>query len=209
MQLYVTMLESIKWNRFPSSLAILLTLYTTIQNIFISFYEANPSISIRRLLGNEKPFILRLSRFVAAFVSANLSFMILNAGDKAESPTVNGQILYSTKPPRPRNQSPTEIQGDQLDQIPSVSKFRRYREVTETTRLAGRTIDLTILVTIRAIEALVVRSWANIRQQRTRVGRSRRLVESCLHKCTDSGIFALSAGIVMYGTIVMLQSKST
>ena len=197
MQLYDTTLESMKWNRFPSSLAILLTLYTTIQNIFISFYEAKSTISIWRLLGNEKAFTLRLSRFVAAFLSANLSFMVLNARDKVDFETLNGQNSYPTQLPRLHNQSPNKAHGDELDQIPSASKCRAYREVTEATRLAGRTIDLTILVTVRAIEALVVGGWADIRQQRTRVSRSRHLVERCLRECIDSGVFAISAGIVM------------
>ena len=120
--------------------------------------------------------------------------MVLNAQGKLESTTVKGQYsdLTHLTPP------PSNLQ-DEHDQTHSTRNAQSYREVAdaEAKQTAGRTIDFTILVSVRAAEALVLGCWAYLRRHTIKLSRSRRLVEWYLHEYIDSGIFALSAGIVM------------
>ncbi|KAI0602229.1 integral membrane protein [Biscogniauxia sp. FL1348] len=67
----------------------------------------------------------------------------------------------------------------------------------ETIRYAGRTLDLTLFATTRALDVIVGELWARRRQRRLAAGQWTR-IESSISKLTDPSIFSISCAFVMW-----------
>ncbi|KAI1506327.1 integral membrane protein [Biscogniauxia marginata] len=67
----------------------------------------------------------------------------------------------------------------------------------ETVRYAGRTLDLTLFASTRALDVIVGELWARRRQRRLAAGRWT-WIESFISGSTDSSIFATSCAFVMW-----------
>ena len=113
-----------------------------------------------------------IARFLSALVSAWISFAILNA------PTE--QIHQSSEPPNRAEESDTSMSKPDLLQQ------------------AGKTIDLTLFSTTRALEALIVNLW----RHRLRTSTTARLEAShMLPRLADSILFAASSSTIMWSWV--------
>ncbi|KAL4893078.1 integral membrane protein [Aspergillus ambiguus] len=126
---------------------------------------------------NSREFV-RLIRLVAAFVSAWLSFSLLNR-----------------KPVR------TEaVRSDSHSNSDHVSAVKQHGGNTiphEPPRLAGRTMDLTLFSLTRAVDLIACILWAQWRGWRKSRGHWTQ-AEAIAPQLADSGVFATSAAIVMW-----------
>ena len=66
------------------------------------------------------------------------------------------------------------------------------------TPLAGKTLDFTVLASVRALETLTGDAWSRYRKSYGRRSLRKRSLESAISQFADSGVFALSAGVVMW-----------
>jgi len=121
-----------------------------------------------------------VSRFVAGFIAAWTSLQLLNTSKQREArpkKPVSG-CLVETSDSSVRS-------GIQPDPNPGSAPILSY----------GRTIDLTLLATTRAVEAVVVNIWR-------RISRSHRKISSptlsLISYYADAVVFALSSGTVMW-----------
>lgn len=76
---------------------------------------------------------------------------------------------------------------------------------SQTTRYAGRTLDLTLFALIRALDVIVGELWSRRKARREAAGRWTPL-ESAISRLTDPAIFALSSGLIMW-TWIYLPSR--
>ena len=117
----------------------------------------------------------RLVRFVTAFLSAWLSFGLLNEG---------------------RTISRQEARARRL----SLGKGGYENELLERPphpNLVGRTMDLTIFTATRAVDALACMAWS--RWARRRKAQNRwTMAEAYAPGLVDAGVFAMSAAVVMW-----------
>ena len=67
----------------------------------------------------------------------------------------------------------------------------------QTTRFAGRTLDLTLFALTRALDVVVGELWSRRRRRRTVGGRWTRL-ERAVARLADPAVFALSSGLIMW-----------
>ncbi|KAB8210006.1 hypothetical protein BDV34DRAFT_237746 [Aspergillus parasiticus] len=122
--------------------------------------------------------ILRLSRLVCAFLSAWLSFELLNRKP------ISLQGDERTLADNGNNEATGEQQGCP-NTIPNRPQF------------SGRTMDLTLFSFTRAVDLVACIIWARWRRWRSARGRWSR-AESLAPKLADSGVFAASAAVVMW-----------
>ena len=123
----------------------------------------------------------RLVRFFSAFLSAWLSFLLLNR--KRDSS-------------RNFNRTPNSHPARQDQQIVLLDTENKLDE-RSTPQLAGRTLDLTLFAVTRAVDVVACIAWSRWRRQRQ--GRNRwTSVESLAPWLADVGVFAGSAAVVMW-----------
>ncbi|KAI0009274.1 hypothetical protein F4779DRAFT_640602 [Xylariaceae sp. FL0662B] len=114
----------------------------------------------------------RLSRWLSTFIGAWLSLRLLQSRrSDAFSETVN------------------------VDSDSSQETKQRPKQVT--IRYAGRTLDLTLFASIRALDVIVGELWARRRQRRVAAGQWM-WAESFISKMTDPSIFAASCAVIMW-----------
>ena len=189
-------MDSLRFNRLPSSSAVLLTFYILIQRPLYALSLKCLRVSPQLVLKDPKLFALRFSRFFAGMMSSSLSFNILNMDDG----TLFKSIIQNLDGVRETQSDHTASFGSQDDGYSQNSSLERtisFQSKSKELHLAGRTIDLTLLLMVRAVETVIGQAWAGNRARQRPVDRFRRLVENSLDRYTDSGIFAISAGIVM------------
>ena len=127
---------------------------------------------------------LRLARFLSTFVSAWLSFRLLNRGkaDRVRKVRRGSEAAEGSAMVEPENES--------------VEPGRRSL-AGQSLVLAGRTMDLTLFSASRAIDICVGELWSRYRARRMAKGRWTRL-ESLTTNLTDVGVFSVSACVVMW-----------
>ena len=176
------LLSSLDFNRFPSFCAALVGGYTTFR-YFIQFLFhlllQNSSISLR-LSGSPNT----VSRFLAAFIAAWLSLPLLN---DIKGPTRPHEGLVETKILEGRDFTSRRNSG-QLSLQPPQSKQPGS---------LGQSLDLTILVSVRALDSVVGDLWSQLASPRASK-RQWSSVYSRISQFTDAGVFAVSAGAVMW-----------
>ena len=106
-------------------------------------------------------------------------------GNKAPNGTTNGAV------PRENHLSSS-----------AVSDANAVVKSSAPAHLAGRTMDLTILTAVRALDALVGDVWHRRKLQRLRLAKWTRM-DSVISHATDAGIFAVSSGAVMWAWFYM------
>ncbi|KAL4876095.1 hypothetical protein BJY04DRAFT_210861 [Aspergillus karnatakaensis] len=174
-QLFRALLSGIRLDSFPTFCASLVGGSTLLPFLVLKALQS----ACRRLglnpasLGSKK--VSRLIQLAAAFISAWFSFQILNQ-----------------KPISLRNVSQNDTRQEMIGTQPSsgLSSHRRFE-------LAGRTLDLTLFTTTRAIDSIVCILWAWCHENLK--GSSRwATVNSLGSKLADSAVFAASAAVVMW-----------
>ncbi|KAI1489142.1 integral membrane protein [Biscogniauxia mediterranea] len=110
----------------------------------------------------------RLSRWISSFVAAWFSLRLLQS---KQTDGFSETIVVNTgSPSDPRK---------------------------ETVRYAGRTLDLTLFASTRALDVIVGELWARRRQRRLAAGQWTQ-IESFISRLTDPSIFATSCAFVMW-----------
>ncbi|KAI0831600.1 hypothetical protein F5Y06DRAFT_201126 [Hypoxylon sp. FL0890] len=109
----------------------------------------------------------RLSRWLSSFIAAWLSL----------------RLLQSKK-------------SDGFSETVTVSSDSQTAK-QETIRYAGRTLDLTLFATTRALDVIVGELWSRMRQRRVASGQWTQL-ETLLSNLTDTTIFAASSAFIMW-----------
>ncbi|KAJ5933204.1 hypothetical protein N7516_007693 [Penicillium verrucosum] len=121
----------------------------------------------------------RLIRFVITFLSGWFSFQLLNSN----------RICLPTEDARPIRNSTD--QGKDSDQV-MANPLKHHRP-----ELAGRTMDLTIYMVTRAVDAVACAAWG--RWSRRRRAQNRwTTIESLAPGFADATVFAMSAAVVMW-----------
>ena len=129
---------------------------------------------------------IALSRFFAAFIASWISLQLLN--------TKAGGSSRSRK--TPDDESPTP----RILIEPILRKDNQPPEIkpqTASIHTAGRTMDLTLLVVVRALDTVIGELWHRHRVSRV-FRRKWTRFERLLARFADSGIFAVSSGMVMF-----------
>lgn len=127
---------------------------------------------------SESTKFLRLTRFVCAFISAWLSFQLLS-------------------------RKPVRLYWDDGESMADANNgaARGQQGRQDTTHLkpqfAGRTMDLTLFSSTRAVDLVISIVWSRWRRWRKSQGRWS-LVENIAPGFADAGVFATSAAIVMW-----------
>ncbi|KAJ5569434.1 uncharacterized protein N7459_008864 [Penicillium hispanicum] len=116
-----------------------------------------------------------LVQFVTAFVSAWISFGLLN-----------------------KSRGPLHFQAQAVSSTPVVSDAPAHRrEPLTRPALVGRTMDLTLFTVTRSVDVIACILWS--RWSRHRKAQNRwTLAESCVPGLADAAVFASSAAIVMW-----------
>ncbi|KAN0077725.1 hypothetical protein V8E54_006029 [Elaphomyces granulatus] len=126
---------------------------------------------------------VRLVRFFSAFLSAWLSFLLLN---RKRDSARNFNRTPNSHPVR---------QGQQIVLLDTEDKHKL--DERRTPQLAGRTLDLTLFAVTRAADVIACIAWSCWRHRRQ--GRSRwTSVETLVPWLADVGVFAGSAAVVMW-----------
>ena len=86
--------------------------------------------------------------------------------------------------------------------LTAVSDVDNVVRRSAPTQLAGKTMDLTILATVRALDTLVGDVWHRYKVHRLQLGKWTRM-DSILSHTTDACIFAVSSGAVMWAWFYM------
>ncbi|KMU72550.1 hypothetical protein CISG_09537 [Coccidioides immitis RMSCC 3703] len=148
------LVAALRWNRFPSVCALLAAGSTLLPLLLNRVIAAlfNRQKSKRVVLAVK---LSRLLRFVATFVSAWLCFPLLNSRRRPESEP--NTFRNDAFPDRGENTINVSSQG------------RRYSVSTAThpPAFAGRTLDLTLFVVVRAVDVLAFIGHWGIRCNRS------------------------------------------
>jgi hypothetical protein len=119
----------------------------------------------------------RLIRFATAFISALVSFDLLNKHRTISREDIRARRLLSVQA------EPAEELADALE--------RPHPE------LVGRTMDLTIFTVTRAVDVVACMAWSHWARRRKAQNRWT-IVESYFPGLADAGVFAMSAAVVMW-----------
>lgn len=173
---------ALKWNRFPAFCAFLTggaTVIPVLTEVIFNFVlKRRGSAETYKL----SPHSVRLLRFTATLISALICFPILNSKRRPESR------------PNELRKTREEAQGSLHCDEAANGQFHPPQNRSE---FAGRTLDLTLFATTRAVDALVNIIWARWKETHGSRGKKSRL-QTVLPQLADSGVFAASAAIVMW-----------
>ena len=125
-----------------------------------------------------------VTRFVAAFAASWFSLQLLNSTRKSTLPKRSFHSQGNVVPEHITEvELLTETQSDELRTQPLI--------------LAGRSMDLTLFAVTRALDTVVGDVWS--RHKSYRIARNRwSRVETMVSHLADAGVFAISAGAVMW-----------
>ena len=128
-----------------------------------------------------------ITRFVAAFCSAWLSFQILNRTSRFK------RELHEAAPSR-------EIVADESRSRKGLVNPMKNGDQRSLGHSAGKTIDLTLFVTIRSVETVIGDFW--FRYHCSRISRGKwTLFEEYVSRFSDVSVFAISSGVIMWAWI--------
>jgi len=177
-------------NRFPAFCGLLVGGSTLLQIPLRVILRQLGTIAKRQGWGFPSYDRGRLARFLAALLTAWFSLQLLNSNQarKTEEEDVN-----------PRNEAiAKDIKA--LEETPDVEPGQRPPR--EPVALAGKTLDLTLFAVIRALDVVVGELWSRYRSRRYATSRWTHIV-SCVSHMTDAGVFAVSAGAVMWAWVYL------
>ncbi|KAF2498104.1 hypothetical protein BU16DRAFT_549000 [Lophium mytilinum] len=181
--------QSAAFDAFPACCGILVGGSTLLQLPLLRLVH----ITARRLPGlrraADERIALRLARFVAALVSAFISFLILNRRpanrtDRRPNKIESSKIEISSKDTIDPFEDPPEIS---VASTPAGTA----NAATLVPVLAGRTMDLTLFAVIRALDVVISEVW-------TRTPIRSTSARSIIANITPPALFSASAATIMY-----------
>ena len=183
-KLYRILIGPVALNRFPTFCATLVGGYTFIQIPLRALFESVVA-TLKQKRWQVRPAIpIRASRATAAFLAAWFSLKLLNTTRKRDIKLQPKQSRYEVTPGSDPASKPGQLGGPQLTTPPS-------------TPLVGKTMDLTLFAVTRLLETVIADLWS--RHKTSRISKSKwTSTEALLSPITDAGVFALSAGTVMW-----------
>lgn len=129
----------------------------------------------------------RLVKFLASFVSAWLSFQLLNRGKSERIRTI--QAVSSDKDASKQQHSEKAVDTQKTPQSSQSSQ--------PSFVLVGKTMDLTLFGVTRAIDICVGEAWTRHKHRR-KATRKWTKAESLVSNLADASVFAFSASVVMW-----------
>ena len=124
-----------------------------------------------------------LSRFTAAFTASWLTLLLLNIPDRQIDP--NKETLSN-----PTSNQQNKINLDEAESIPTIKPVKRPP-------LLGETLDLTLLVSIRALDTVIAELWS--RHKASRISKAKwTSFESFISLFSDTGAFVLGCSLIMW-----------
>lgn len=172
------------WDRFPTFCGTLVGGYTALQNLLQEV--ANLLASTLKKNGWFVSIRLRsvVTRFVAAFAAAWFSIHLLNRTRGSASS-------------RRSLETPEILVHESITEVASPIEEQSGQSQTSPLVLAGRSMDLTLFAITRALDTVIGDLWS--RHRRSRIARNRwTRFESMVSELADAGVFAISAGAVMW-----------
>ncbi len=188
-KLYRILVGSMALHKFPAFCAALVGGYTFLQ-IPLGMLLGSMATALKGSSWRIRPRILiRISRAAAAFLSAWFSLQLLNTTQKRNTK------LHQK--PWESNVTAAVVSTVEAKQH-GVSKLA----VPPPTPLVGKTMDLTLFAITRAIETVVADVWSCHRTSRIS-NKKWTSIETAVSRLADAGVFAVSAGTVMWAWIYL------
>ena len=194
LKLYNILVSSLRFDRFPAFCAALVGGYSLLQH---------PLRTVITLLNQRHSVLLKsdrnctsLSRFIAAFVASWFSLQLLN---------VERGSAKEQKPSKERSTIDVENKKTHLPHDLSSEELivPGYRSP-----LAGKTLDLTLIVSIRALDTIIGDLWSRKASPKNSSSKWTSLYHTISH-FTDAGVFAVSAGAVMWAWFYLPERLPT
>lgn len=171
-------------NRFPTFCGTLVGSYTALQ---VLLREVVNLLAVH-LRKKGWPMSIRarsvVTRFIAAFAASWFSLQILNGTREA---TLSKRSIGL----------PEILVHESIAEVDSAREIQSEQSRMQSLNLAGRSMDLTLFATTRALDTVVGELWSRHKQYRTARNKWTR-AESMLSHFADAGVFAISAGAVMW-----------
>lgn len=198
MQLQKVFVDALACNQLPAFSTLLIGLYSVSQNLFYSLLVTGSRVSNGNGSTIETSSLLRLARIFAGLFSSSLSFLVLNYKDTNLVEKNCEMSFHATLAKDHAHQPVFETAIKNQKDVLSPTDSKHPQTLKDQTLLAGETIDMTLLLTVRALETLVRQVGVSKRVRGRRRSHAMSTLESLLRRYADSGIFAISAGTVMY-----------
>ena len=192
LQIKAVLSSSIAYNKLPFFCAALVGSYSLLQRILgrLPLYSSLPHSELVWI--NRRVWTAFL-HFVSAFSASWFSIKLLNIGAEKTAldvPSSNNNIEQPAKAT-----SANTSQGGEAD----FSNSWQDQSLPETRQLTGKTLDLTILVAVRALDAIVADLWClHVRSNLNTETSKRAFLESMVSRTADAAVFAIGAGAVMW-----------
>ena len=190
-QIKTVLSSAIAYNRLPFFCAALVGGYSFLQRILEGLaLQGLPHSGLVR----GKPRIWTASlHFVAAFFASWFSLQLLNT---QRGPVVKN--VASCEYDGQKRGATTSASIDRVEEA-GVSSGSQSHGLPGAGPLIGKTLDLTLLVAVRALDAVVVDIWSTqVRTNADPRSSTRAFLESVVSHLADAVVFAISAGAVMW-----------
>lgn len=184
MKIYSILTSPLVLDRFPTFCGTLVGGYAALQILLRE--AANLLASNFRKKGWFISIRLRsvVTRFVAAFAASWFSILLLN-GTRATPSSMR------------RLEPPETVVHESITEVASPLEEQSEQSQIHPLVPAGRSMDLTLLAISRALDTLIGDLWSRHRRSRTAKNKWTR-AESMVSQLADAGVFAISAGAVMW-----------
>lgn len=170
------MIRSCSVHDFPFFCAALISGYTLLQIPLRIILRLIARYVQAKRWGDNRSVILLLSRFLAGFCSAWFSISLLNEAE-------------------PGKTSLSLAEGDPDRTLVRTEDIERSGQTSSG--IVGRSIDLTLFASSRAVDTIVYGLW--VRRRKSRILRNRwTAIDEIISRHTDALVFATSAGAVMW-----------
>lgn len=188
-KLYHILVGAMALHKFPTFCAALVGGYTFLQ-IPIRMLLGSPRITLLNRRSKIKSgALIRISRAAAAFFSAWFSLRLLN--------TIPKRSIKLHRKHLECDVTAGVVPADEPEQH-GVQKLA----TSPPALLAGRTMDLTLFAVTRAVETVVADIWS--RHRTSRISNKKwTSTEAAMSHLADAGVFAISAGTVMWAWIYL------
>lgn len=194
-------IQSLSLHAFPTFSAALIGGNGILNRIFLNLF-----CFLLRLTGwkwKSPSGVIRLSRFLAAFISAWYSLQILNARRPPKSPNASsGDSVwaFSNRLVNSRNASSRAVDA--------FSGIKSSPTTPKTHKHASRTLDLTLFATVRALETIIITLSRHSRLQRAHASNSEPIRPSRASRGSfplttprslpDTLVFTISSSLIMW-----------
>lgn len=178
-------LTPIRLNSFPTFCGVLIggsTVFRSPIRALLKFIRSILPFYLRSRLSRSA--WERLTRFLAAFLAAWLSFRLLNRG-------------RTTRIHLARPESQTADAQAQTSDTQGIVQATNVGNNGQDIEFSGRTMDLTLFGVVRALDICIGELWSRHKLRRTQSQSWTRL-ESTISTLTDPTLFAMSASVVMW-----------